>query len=77
MKFIIKDWMNNTCFHGKTFEGFEEAWGFIYEFHKDLSEQEFDEQMGEYYVEEVGTIGETNFLEPKDIRNNKRNIRGN
>lgn len=31
MKFIIIDWCSNVCFQGKTFDSFEDAWGFIYE----------------------------------------------
>lgn len=52
-KFIIKDWTGKVCFFGKEFECFEEAWDFIYDFYKDLSEHDFNEQMGEYFVEEV------------------------
>jgi hypothetical protein len=51
MKYIIKDWMGNTCFKGKTFDSFEDAWGFIYEQYDGLNEKEFDEQMEEYFVD--------------------------
>ena len=48
MKFIIKDWAGNICFHGKQFPDFEDAWGFIREVHAD------DEEMWqEYEVEEA------------------------
>lgn len=50
-KFIIQDWTGKVCFHGKEFAYFEDAWGFIYEFHRDLNEKDFEDQMGEYYVE--------------------------
>ena len=45
MKYIIKDWMNNTCFHGKEFSSFDDAWGFIYNFHDDD-----EEYFQEYHV---------------------------
>ena len=53
-KFIIKDWTGKVCFHGKTFDDFEGAWGYVRAQYEDLDEEEFDEQMGEYHVEEVG-----------------------
>lgn len=31
MKYIIRDWANNICFHGKEFDSFEEGWEFIWE----------------------------------------------
>lgn len=31
MKYIIRDWASNICFHGRTFDTFEDAWSFIYE----------------------------------------------
>ncbi len=52
-KFIIEDWAGNICFNGRKFKTFEDAWGFLYDFYRDLPDHEFDEQMGEYYVEEV------------------------
>jgi hypothetical protein len=30
-KWIIKDWMGNILFHGKTFDFFEDGWSYIYE----------------------------------------------
>lgn len=50
---IIKDWAGNTCFKGREFDSFEDAWGFIYEAYASLCGEEFDEQMGEYFVEEA------------------------
>lgn len=50
-KFIIKDWINNTCFFGKTFDSFEDAWEYIYE--KDPNEKEDEYYYDDYYVEEV------------------------
>lgn len=49
---IIKDWTGNdkTAFYG-TFDSFEDAWSALYEAFADLDENEFNEQMGEYYVE--------------------------
>jgi hypothetical protein len=29
--FKIIDWTGNTCFRGKEFQTFEDAWGFIYD----------------------------------------------
>ena len=51
--FIIKDWANNTCFKGKTFNSFEDAWGFIYETFDSLDEESFNAEMGEYFVVEA------------------------
>lgn len=30
MKFIIKDWADNVCFHGREFNSFEDGWDFLY-----------------------------------------------
>lgn len=30
-QFKINDWTGKTCFKGKTFDSFEDAWEFIYE----------------------------------------------
>lgn len=30
-RWIIKDWIGNICFGGKSFGSFEEGWDFIYE----------------------------------------------
>lgn len=53
MKYIIKDWAGNTCFQGREFDTFEDAWGFLYGAYDHLQESEFDEQMSEYEVEHV------------------------
>jgi hypothetical protein len=53
MKYVIEDWAGNTCFGGKTFESFNEAWGFLYEKFEGLSHNEFGAEMGEYEVTEV------------------------
>lgn len=53
--FIIKDWANNILFSGKTFQSFEDGWGFILE--------QFPEEDGEdgffddYFVEEIENEG--------------------
>lgn len=52
-KFIIKDWADNVCFHGKSFDDFESAWEFLYEYYENLSDKAFEEQMQEYSVVEV------------------------
>lgn len=31
--FYIQDWAGNVCFGGVSFKTFQDAWGFIYEFH--------------------------------------------
>lgn len=48
MKFIIKDWTNKTCFHGKTFNTFEDAWEYIYE--KDPMSEPLEEN--EHYYDD-------------------------
>jgi hypothetical protein len=51
--FIIKDWAGNYPFGRKTFPDFETAWGFLYEQYSEVeSEDEFNAQMGEFYVEQ-------------------------
>lgn len=52
MKYFIRDWAGNTCFKGRRFATFEDAWGFLYRKYDHLAEKEFDEEMGEYFVEE-------------------------
>lgn len=52
MTFVIKDWTNTVCFHGKTFEDSEDAWGFIRETFDHLPEKEFDDEISEYFVVE-------------------------
>lgn len=53
IQFRIYDWAGNdkTSYYG-TFKAFEDAWGALYEEFSDLSENDFDEQMGEFYVEQ-------------------------
>lgn len=64
-KFIIQDWAGNVLsqnklfypprspwLHPKTFKYFEDAWGWLYEKFEHLNEKDFNEQMGEFYVEE-------------------------
>lgn len=50
MKYIIKDWANNEMNFGD-FKTFEDAWSFIYEKYQDLNEEDFNDQMSEYFVE--------------------------
>lgn len=47
----IFDWAGNdlTYYYG-TFKDFESAWGALYERFADLPEDEFNEQMAEFYV---------------------------
>ena len=49
-KWIIIDDYYKICFHGKEFDDFEDAWGFIRETFDHLENEEFDEEMGEYSV---------------------------
>lgn len=54
-QYKIIDWAGNdkTPYYG-TFETFEDAWGALYEEFDSLPEDEFDAQMGEFYVVECG-----------------------
>lgn len=52
-KYIIKDWVNNTCFKGTEFESFEDAWSFIYENDPCTEEQSESGYYDDYYVEEL------------------------
>lgn len=52
-KYHIEDWAGNLCFAGRTFNDFEDAWGFIYQTFDHLNEDDFNEQMGEFEVMEV------------------------
>ena len=52
-KHIIKDWAGNTCFFGKTFESFHDADSFLSEKFGHLPDEEYEEERGEYYIEEV------------------------
>lgn len=45
--YLIIDWASNICFHGKTFETFEDAWGFLYETFPDGAE---DGTFDDYFV---------------------------
>lgn len=53
MKYGIFDWAGNRCFSAESFETFEDAWGFLYQRYDALPEKDFDDQMSEYFVEEV------------------------
>ncbi len=48
---VIIDWTGKACFHGRRFKTFEDGWAFLYEKFDSLPEKEFDEEMGEYWVE--------------------------
>lgn len=55
-KFKIKDWAGNTCFNGKTFKTFDDAWGYIYEndpapINEETGEIEDESYFDDYYVE--------------------------
>ena len=47
MKYIIKDWIDNTCFNGKEFESFEDGWGFLYELYPNGDD---DRTFDDYFV---------------------------
>jgi len=53
-KYIIKDWAGNdkTPYYGE-FEDFEDAWGALYEEFDHLPEEDFDDMMSEFWVEEI------------------------
>lgn len=53
-KYIIQDWAGNTCFFGKTFKSFHDADSFLSEKFEHLSDRAYEEERGEYYIEEVG-----------------------
>lgn len=54
--YIVKDWTGKKInFYGE-FEHFEDAWGAIRENFSHLNEEDFDEQMGEFYVEIKGEM---------------------
>lgn len=50
--YIIKDWAGNTCFKGKQFPSFEDAWEFLlyHPLYEHLDDKAHDEAMGEYEV---------------------------
>ena len=48
--YIVKDWMGNILFHGKTFPSFEDGWAYVYA-HVDTSEDEHT--YDDYYVDPV------------------------
>ena len=51
-KFIVKDWTGKEIeFYGES-DSFEDSWSKIYENFSHLSEEDFEEQMGEFYVEQ-------------------------
>ncbi len=53
-KFKIIDWAGNdkSDYYGH-FDSFEDAWGRLYQEFEGLPEDEFNETMGEFYVEEI------------------------
>jgi len=56
MTLMIKDWVGNVCFDGKTFETFEEAWAHVYENDPEpsyLDPRWKDHWFDDYYVTEV------------------------
>ena len=66
-KFIINDWAGNVCFHGITFETFEDAWGYIYE-----NVPDEDNAYDDYFVTDKGAwdahTRDSRYLDPKDPR---------
>lgn len=55
MKFVIQDWAGNTCFKGKKFDSFEDAWDYLYTLpeYEGLSDKAFHEVMSEYQVFDI------------------------
>lgn len=69
MSFVIKDWAGNTCFHGKTFKTFDDADSFLSERFEHLSDEDYEEERGEYWIEEKPQKErEKRYLDPQDIR---------
>ena len=61
-KWIIKDWINNTLWNGKTFDSFEEGWEWIYAEKPEPAEDSPDWVGGwydDYYVEPLDTVSNT------------------
>jgi hypothetical protein len=56
MKYHVIDWAGNICLHGKEFDSFEEADEALSEFIEGtlgaVSEDNYYEERGEYYIEE-------------------------
>lgn len=50
-KWIIKDWMDNVCFNGRTFSSFDEGWAYIYENDPQPESHTEDNWFDDYYVE--------------------------
>jgi len=61
-KWIIKDWMSNVLWNGKTFDSFEEGWEWIYAQNPEPEEGSPDWVDGwydDYYVEPLDTASNT------------------
>jgi hypothetical protein len=43
LKWIIKDWTGKTCFNGKEFDYFSDAWDFIYQTCPEDDEKSYDD----------------------------------
>ena len=62
MKYIIQDWAGNVCFHGATFDSFDEADAWLTEKIEHIypdtvdNEERFSEERGEYYIESKENI---------------------
>jgi hypothetical protein len=68
MQYIIQDWAGNICFDGKSFDSFDDAWGFLYEFHDD------EEMYQEYSVIPASKNRESRYLDPCDPRASRKSI---
>lgn len=62
-KYYIEDWAGNTCFHGKTFESFEDADAFLSELFGHLTDERYNEERDEYYIALVESNAKQNQLE--------------
>lgn len=67
-KYRIIDWAGNdlTSYYG-TFDSFEDAWGAIYERFEHLSDEDLDEQLGEFEVIDY-VPGQKRYIDPFDPR---------
>jgi hypothetical protein len=54
-KYIIQDWAGNRVFQNEEFRSYEDAWEYLYNQFRHLNDSDFEDQLGEFYVEFVGS----------------------
>lgn len=52
-KYVIQDWTGKVCFDGRTFDTFDDAWGFIYENDPQPEDDDSEHWFDDYCVEET------------------------